>query len=113
MAEIGTAERERLEKKGDTAYETAYPIRDCADLHAAIRAYGRAPEGERARLRRFIARRRRELGCTEPLPATWHAERGGEHVIVRSTGRPPKRDSEPVYKVRPERTRRKRRGDQN
>ena len=105
---MGTAERERLEAKGDTAYGTSYPIRNCSDLHNAIRAYGRAPEGERAKLRRFIARRRRELGCTEPLPETWHAERHGEHVIVRSPDKPPRRDSEPTYKMKPEGRGRKR-----
>lgn len=110
MAEIGTAERERLEKKGDTAYGESYPIRNCQDLKNAIRAYGRAPEGERARLRRFIARRRRELGCSEELPETWHAERGGSHVVVRSGGAGLPKDSAPKYRVRPEG--RRKRGDE-
>lgn len=110
MAEIGTSERGRLEKKGDTAYGTSYPIRNCEDLKNAIRAYGRAPEGERARLRRFIARRRRELGCSEELPETWHAERDGSHVVIRSKGDKLEKDSSPSYRVKPEG--RRKRGDE-
>ena len=100
MAEIGTADRRRLEAEGDTAYGTSYPIRNCSDLRNAIKAYGRAPKSERAKLRRFIARRRRELGCTEPLPSDWHVEHGGEHVVIRAA-KSPKHDSEPTYKVKP------------
>ena len=72
MAEISESERERLEAKGETAYGTSYPIRNCKDLHNATQAYGRAPEHERARLRAFIIRRKHELGCDEPLPESWH-----------------------------------------
>ena len=78
MADISTGERERLEAEGDTAYGTSYPIRNCADLRRAIQAYGRAPAEKRAGLRRFIARRRAELGCTNvALPEDWHIVRGG------------------------------------
>lgn len=78
MAEISDAEREHLEAEGDTAYGTSYPIRNCEDLANAIRAYGRAPEHKRAELRRFIVRRKAELGCSEKLPEDWHIVRGEE-----------------------------------
>lgn len=79
MAEISEGEREHLEAEGDTAYSTSYPIRNCADLHNAIQAYGRAPEHKRAELRRFIVRRKAELGCSEvKIPEDWHIVRGEE-----------------------------------
>jgi len=60
-----------------TASATPYPIEDCAQLHDAIEAYGRAPANERAELRRFIVRRKVELGCAEvELPETWRIVRG-------------------------------------
>lgn len=78
MAEIPLEERRELEDEGDTAYGTSYPIRDCKDLENAIRAYGRAPESKRAELRRFIVRRKAELGCPGvEIPETWHMERRG------------------------------------
>lgn len=78
MADISEGEREHLEAKGDTAYGTSFPVRNCEDLRNAIRAYGRAPAERRAELRRFIVRRRAELGCTDvALPEDWHIVRGG------------------------------------
>ncbi len=77
VAEISEAQREHLEAEGDTAYGTSYPVRNCEDLRNAIRAYGRAPASERAQLRRFIVRRKVELGCTDvELPEDWHITRG-------------------------------------
>lgn len=68
------AQREHLEAEGDTAYGTSYPMATCQDVENAIRAYGRAPADKRAVLRAAIVRRRAELGCTMPLPETWHLE---------------------------------------
>jgi hypothetical protein len=79
VAEVSEQERERLAREGDTAYGTSFPIRDCTDLHNAIQSYGRAPEHERATLRRFIVRRKAELGCPEVhLPEDWHIVSGEE-----------------------------------
>lgn len=76
MAEISLEERRELEKEGETAYGTSYPIRNCEDLHNAIQSYGRAPEDERAHLRRYIVRRKAELGCPEvDIPETWRVTR--------------------------------------
>lgn len=107
--------RERAERRGETAYGTSYPIRNCDELRRAIQSYGRAPASERARLRRFIARRRRELDCDTELPETWYAgSYGGTHVVVRSSHREkPEPDKPPSYKVRPDvPKRRKRRGNE-
>ena len=69
-------ERREAEARGDTAYGSSYPIESCDDLRRAIQSYGRAPESERPQLRRFIARRKVELGCPEPLPESWRLRRG-------------------------------------
>lgn len=107
---ISLRARKAAEREGDTAYGTSYPIRNCDELRRAIQAYGRAPKSERAKLRRFIARRRRELDCEQELPETWYAgEHGGSHVVVRSRREPGvKPDSQPTYRMKPERPRRKR-----
>ena len=77
VSDISQAEREHLESEGDTAYGTSYPVRNCEDLRNAIRAYGRAPASERAQLRRFIVRRKAELGCPDvELPESWRIVRG-------------------------------------
>lgn len=79
MADFSEAEREHLEAEGETAYGTSYPIRNCADLHNAVQAYGRAPVEKRAELRRFIVRRKAELGCSDvKLPEDWRIVRGEE-----------------------------------
>lgn len=77
VADYDEAERERLEAEDQTAYGTSYPMHTCEDVANAIRAYGRAPADKRAMLRAAIVRRRAELGCTMPLPETWHIESEG------------------------------------
>ena len=114
MADIGTAERRGLAKRNDALPDGSYPIRNCRDLHNAIQAYGRAPAEHRAALRRLIARRKRELGCDQPMPAEWHLDDGeGHHVIVRSSSRDSgdakvRPDEQPSYRMKP---RRPKRGD--
>ena len=77
VADISEREREHAAAEGDTAYGESLPVRNCADLHNAIQAYGRAPADKRAELRRFIVRRKAELGCPEVhLPETWRIVRG-------------------------------------
>ena len=74
---ISEGQREQAAAEGDTAYGTSFPIRNCSDLHNAIQAYGRAPAARRAELRRFIARRKLELGCPDVhLPEDWRITRG-------------------------------------
>ena len=64
-------ERERLASEGDALDSGAYPLPDCDAVRRAVQAYGRAKPEDRAALRRLITRRHVELGCTEPLPASW------------------------------------------
>ena len=71
------SERQEAAAEGDTAYGESYPVRNCEDLHDAIQAYGRAPAEKRAELRRFIVRRKAELGCPDVhLPESWRIVRG-------------------------------------
>ncbi|GAB3115676.1 hypothetical protein GCM10027160_23370 [Streptomyces calidiresistens] len=56
-----------------------FPIRNRDDLAKAIRAVGRvepATEEERARVRRYIIRRARELGAVADLPESWDLTTG-------------------------------------
>lgn len=77
MAEISEQEREHAAAEGDTAYGESFPIRNCDDLSNAIQAYGRAPAEKRSELRRFIVRRKAELGCPDVhLPESWRIVRG-------------------------------------
>lgn len=62
MADIPEADRERAARAGHALPDGSYPIEDCAGLHDAVNAYGRAPESHRARLRALIRRRHAELG---------------------------------------------------
>ena len=77
MTDISDAQREHAAAEGDTAYGTSYPVQNCDELRDAIRAYGRAPADKRAELRRFLVRRKAELGCPDVhLPEDWRITRG-------------------------------------
>ena len=70
-------ERAEAAAEHETAYGLSFPIRTCEDLHNAIQAYGRAPTEKRGELRRFIVRRKAELGCPDvALPESWRIARG-------------------------------------
>lgn len=79
MAGPDTATRKKLVKQGkampDTGQGTGgrFPIRNRSDLAKAIKAVGRASGGEagRAKVRRYIMRRARELGLTAMIPDSW------------------------------------------
>jgi hypothetical protein len=68
------SQRQRLEAEGETGYGTSYPMPDCDAVRRAVQAYGRAPAAHRSALRRAIVARHLELGCTDPLPESWHIE---------------------------------------
>jgi hypothetical protein len=77
VADISEEARQEAAAEGDTAYGESFPIRNCDDLSNAIQAYGRAPIERRAELRRFIVRRKAELGCPDVrLPESWRIVRG-------------------------------------
>jgi hypothetical protein len=52
----------------------SFPIGDLQDLSRAIRGVGRSSLADAGPLRRYIARRARELGHREMIPASWAAD---------------------------------------
>lgn len=81
MAGPARQTRENLAKRGKampdggTGSGGRFPIRDREDLRKAIQAVGRAGGGEegRAKVRRFIIKRARELNLTSLVPSNWAA----------------------------------------
>jgi hypothetical protein len=77
MAGPDTATRKRLVKQGKALPDSGtgsggrFPIRNANDLRKAIRAIGRARPEDRAKIKRFIMRRARELGLTHLIPDSW------------------------------------------
>lgn len=54
-----------------------FPVRNRDDLAKAIRAVGRvqpATEEARAKVRRYLIKRARELGVADMLPENWNAD---------------------------------------
>lgn len=81
MAGPNTSTRRNLAKQGKAMPDSEgsggrFPIRNRNDLQKAIRAVGRAKGGEegRAKVRRFIMRRAKELGLTNLVPSSWNAD---------------------------------------
>ena len=55
----------------------SYPTPDCDALRRAFEAYGRET-GTRAALRRYLVRRKAELGCPRvDVPETWRMTHAG------------------------------------
>jgi hypothetical protein len=69
MAELDTAERRRLADHGKALPDGSFPIRNREDLRDAIQSYGRA--GDKAKVKRWIKRRAKELNAEEELPEDW------------------------------------------
>lgn len=63
------AVREKAADKGQALPDGSYPIRNKADLHRAIRAFGRAKD--KAAAKRHIIKRARALGAASELPGDW------------------------------------------
>jgi len=71
------AEGKAMRTDPDDPRPGRFPIANREDLLNAIRAVGRVrpnTEEARARVRRFIMRRARELGLEELIPDTWNAD---------------------------------------
>lgn len=66
MAQYSEQERAELARQGHALPDGSYPMKTCEDVEDARRAYGRAPDSHRARLRALINKRNRELSCGEP-----------------------------------------------
>jgi len=71
--DIGTDKRKEMAKKGQAMPDGSYPISTVGDLKNAIRAYGRAKEGDKAKVRRHIKKRARGLGKTDLIPESWNS----------------------------------------
>lgn len=77
MADLSTSARKDAAHKGQAMPGGRFPIRNRADLQAAIRAVGRVkPNTEQARstVRRHIIRRAKALGLSSEIPDTWNAD---------------------------------------
>lgn len=81
MADPSQKERAALASEGKAMPSDdaggRFPIRNRDDLLKAIRAVGRvkpATEEARAKVRRFIAKRAKELGLSNLVPDTWNAD---------------------------------------
>ena len=68
-ADITDSERDKLADEHKAMPDGAYPIRNVADLHNAIRAFGRAKDP--VAVKRWIKKRARELGAEGVLPDSW------------------------------------------
>lgn len=68
---VSKERREEMAKEHTAMPDGSYPIADTADLKRAIKAYGRAKESDRAKVRRHIMRRARALGHADLIPDSW------------------------------------------
>lgn len=71
FAEISQGAREKLAEEGKALPDGSYPIRNVSDLKNAIKAYGRASEEDRAKVRRHIIKRANELDKSDLIPENW------------------------------------------
>jgi hypothetical protein len=77
MADVSQKERDRLAEQGKAMPGGRFPIRNASDLANAIRAVGRVrpnTEEARAKVRRYIIKRARELGLISRLPDDWASD---------------------------------------
>jgi hypothetical protein len=71
FAFISRRERKDLAEKGEALPDGSFPIRSESDLKNAISSYGRSSKGERARVRRHIIKRARQLKKGNLIPDNW------------------------------------------
>jgi len=63
--------RKKLASEGKALPDGSYPIRDVAELKAAISGYGRSKPGKRAQIRRHIMKKARGLDRADLIPDKW------------------------------------------
>jgi hypothetical protein len=71
FAFISRRERKDLAEKGEALPDGSFPIRSESDLKNAISSYGRSSKGDRARVRRHIIKRARQLKKGDLIPEKW------------------------------------------
>lgn len=80
MADLDTATRKRLAQQGKALPDDdggRFPIRNRDDLANAVRAVGRVrpnTEEARAKVRRFIIKRARQLNAESMIPDSWNSD---------------------------------------
>ena len=70
-AEFTQRQRERLAKKGHALPDSSFPIRNKSDLKNAIKSWGLAKKSNKAKAKKFIKLRAKQLNSSELLPSTW------------------------------------------
>ena len=70
-AEFTQSQRERLAKKGHALKDGSFPIRNKSDLKNAIKTWGLAKKSNKAKAKKLIKLRAKQLNATELLPSTW------------------------------------------
>jgi hypothetical protein len=70
-AEFTQSQRERLAKKGHALPDGSFPIRNKSDLKNAIKSWGLAKKSNKAKAKKFIKLRAKQLNSSELLPSTW------------------------------------------
>lgn len=68
---VSKKSRDNAAEKGEALPDGSFPIRNESDLKNAIKAYGRAKESERAKVRKHIMKRARALGKADLIPEDW------------------------------------------
>ena len=71
FAFVSRRERKDLAEKGQALPDGSYPIRNESDLKNAIQAYGRSNKSDRAKVRRHIIKRARQLKKGDLIPEKW------------------------------------------
>jgi hypothetical protein len=75
--EFSDKKREKLTEEGKAMPHGGYPIRNRADLHRAIQAFGRAKN--KLKTKAWIIKRARELNAVDLLPEGWVKEKVAAH----------------------------------
>lgn len=77
MLDVGADERKLAVKEGNALPDGSYPIRNTAQLHAAI-ILARSGHGDVEGAKALIKRRAKELGATDLLSSEWPEASGGK-----------------------------------
>jgi hypothetical protein len=78
---ISRDERTKLAEKGQALPDGSYPIRNVEDLRNAIQAYGRSKPEDRAKVRKHIEKRARQLNFPHLIPDEWAKK---SHAVTAS-----------------------------
>ncbi len=70
-AEFTESQREKLAKKGHALPDGSFPIRNKSDLKNAIKTWGLAKKSNKAKAKKFIKLRAKQLGASDLVPKNW------------------------------------------